>query len=88
MKLSSYAIADKDAEGNLYAVVTLEDGRTFGQWLQPGTTAEVDARVQAAIDRQMRQPAAGAIPPVGTVRTITDTLTISADQPAITVTVG
>lgn len=82
MKLSRYAIADKDADGNLYVVVTLDDGSTFGQWMLPGTAAEVDAQVQASIDRQAPKPVIGTPAPVGTVRTSADVLA-AAPKPLV-----
>lgn len=76
MKLSSYKIVDTEAGGNLYAVVTLDNGGTFGQWLSPGTTAEIDAQVKDAVERQARQAAIPVVAsvPVGTVRTMADTV--------------
>lgn len=78
MKLSRYEIADKSPDGALYAVVSLDNGRTFGQWIFPGTTLELDAQIQAAVDRQTAVPASTTPAPIGTVRTLTDVLAAAA----------
>lgn len=81
MKLSSYVIADKDADGNLYAVVTLDNGTKFGQWARAGATTEVDAQIQVAVDRIAAPVIVPAIP-LGTARTIADIAASAAVKPS------
>lgn len=71
MTLKNYAIVDKSEDGALYAVVSLEDGSTFGQWALPGTTEEIDAQIKDAVKRQAASPASQDMP-VGAVRTMAD----------------
>lgn len=66
----SYEVKGQSDDGRVYVVVTLDDGSTFGQYIDLGTQAEMDAQVLAAAERLRAQAAPKPVLQVGTVRNL------------------
>lgn len=58
MALQSYELTAEILEsGNRYAVVTLSDGSTFGQIVEPGDLADIDQQIESSVARYEREQA-------------------------------
>lgn len=71
MPLQSYEIKEHSG-GAVYAVITLADGSTFGQYIRAGTQDEMDAQVLEQVTRMERAAAPVQAPAIGTVRRAAD----------------
>ena len=69
MAVQSYELKHYSEDGRLYVVVTLDDGSTFGQLIQPGSEAEMDAEVEKHAARFVSLQNPAPLPELGVVRT-------------------
>lgn len=70
MAAKSYEVRHYCEDGRIYVVVTLDDDSTFGQYIQPGEQAAMDAEVQSHAGRVESDRNPATKPAIGSVRTL------------------
>lgn len=72
MAVEKYELKHYSEDGRVYAVVTLDDGSTFGQLITPGSIEQMDAEVERHAGRYTALQNPQELPALGVVRTKDD----------------